>query len=106
MSEKKVYVKGEWVTVEEYEKPFKKPKPKRRVKTLRIKALEILKDKGEPMEFYDLAKELGVKHRGYLGAQINRLEKDGLVVKLVRRRNPIIGITEKGLDYLSPVPLP
>ena len=97
MSEKKVYVKGEWVTIKEFEKPFKKPKPKRRLKTLRIKALEKLREKAEPMTFYDLAKELDVKHRTYLGAQINRLEKDGLVVKLVRRRNPIIGVTEKGV---------
>ena len=104
MSKNRIYVKGEWVTAEEFEKPFKKPKPKPRVKTLRMKVLDKLKDKGEPMEFYDLAKELGVKHKAYLGAQINRLVEDGLVVKLVRKRNPIIGITEKGV--IGPMNIP
>jgi predicted transcriptional regulator len=101
MSEKKVYVKGEWVTIKEFEKPFKKPKPKPRVKPLRIKALEKLREKAEPMEFNDLVNELGLKHKTYLGAILNKLEKEGMVIKLVRKRNPIIGITEKGFERIQ-----
>ncbi len=101
MSEKKVFVKGKWVTVEEFEKPFKKPKPKRKLKPLRIKALEKLKETGEPIEFNILVKELGLKHKTYLGAILNKLQKEGIIVKLVRKRNPIIGITEKGLELIQ-----
>jgi len=89
--ETKVYVKGEWKTVKEVSAKYGKP--------LTATAIEILKwirEKGEPVYFLDFVKELNLnKITAYY--TIRKLEAKGFVVR-IGKRNPLIGLTQKGYE--------
>jgi DNA-binding MarR family transcriptional regulator len=90
ISEKqKVYVKGQWLSVKDVAMKYKK-----HLTVAPIEILKWLKEKGEPIYFSDLIKELNLnKITAYY--TLRKLEAKGLIVR-IGKRNPLIGLTEKG----------
>jgi predicted transcriptional regulator len=96
ISEKqKIYVKGEWLSIEEVSIKYGKP-----ITTTPLGILEWLREKEEPVNFYGLIKEFNLnKNTAY--SMIRKLEAKGLIVR-IGKRNPLIGLTEKGYKLLVP----
>jgi DNA-binding MarR family transcriptional regulator len=90
ISEKqKVYVKGQWLSVKDVAMKYKK-----HLTASPIEILKWLKEKGEPIYFSDFVKELNLnKITAYY--TLRKLEAKGLIVR-IGKRNPLIGLTEKG----------
>ena len=95
ISEKqKIYVKGEWLSIEEVSIKYGKP-----ITTTPLGILEWLREKEEPVNFYGLIKEFNLnKNTAY--SMIRKLEAKGLIVR-IGKRNPLIGLTEKGYQEVS-----
>jgi DNA-binding MarR family transcriptional regulator len=90
ISEKqKVYVKGQWLSVRDVSIKYKK-----HLTVAPIEILKWLKEKGEPIYFSDFVKELNLnKITAYY--TLRKLEAKGLIIR-IGKRNPLIGLTEKG----------
>jgi len=90
ISEKqKVYVKGQWLSVRDVSIKYKK-----HLTATPIEILKWLRKKGEPIYFSDFVKELNLnKITAYY--TLRKLEAKGLIVR-IGKRNPLIGLTEKG----------
>jgi DNA-binding MarR family transcriptional regulator len=90
ISEKqKVYVKGQWLSVKDVAMKYKK-----HLTVAPIEILKWLKEKGEPIYFSDFVKELNLnKITAYY--TLRKLEAKGLIAR-IGKRNPLIGLTEKG----------
>jgi DNA-binding MarR family transcriptional regulator len=85
----KVYVKGQWLSVRDVSIKYKK-----HLTATPIEILKWLREKGEPIYFSDLVKELNLnKITAYY--TLRKLEAKGLIVR-IGKRNPLIGLTEKG----------
>jgi len=92
--EQKVYVKGQWLTVKEISTKYGKP-----LTATAIDILKWLKEKGEPVYFLNLVKEFNLnKITAYY--TLRKLEAKGLIVR-IGKRNPLIGLTEKGYQEVS-----
>jgi DNA-binding MarR family transcriptional regulator len=90
ISEKqKVYVKGQWLSVKDVSLKYKK-----HLTVAPIEILKWLKEKGEPIYFSDFVKELNLnKITAYY--TLRKFEAKGLIIR-IGKRNPLIGLTEKG----------
>jgi DNA-binding MarR family transcriptional regulator len=90
ISEKqKVYVKGQWLSVKDVAMKYKK-----HLTASPIEILKWLKEKGEPIYFSDFIKELNLnKITAYY--TLRKLKAKGLIIR-IGKRNPLIGLTEKG----------
>jgi len=90
ISEKqKVYVKGQWLSVRDVSLKYKK-----HLTVAPIEILKWLREKGEPIYFSDFVKELNLnKITAYY--TLRKLEAKGLIAR-IGKRNPLIGLTEKG----------
>jgi hypothetical protein len=87
--EQKVYVKGQWLTVKEISTKYGKP-----LTATSMEILKWLREKGEPVYFLNLVKEFNLnKITAYY--TLRKLEAKGLIVR-IGKRNPLIGLTEKG----------
>jgi DNA-binding transcriptional ArsR family regulator len=90
ISEKqKVYVKGQWLSVRDVAMKYGK-----HLTATPIEILKWLREKGEPIYFSDFVKELSLnKITAYY--TLRKLEAKGLIAR-IGKRNPLIGLTEKG----------
>jgi predicted transcriptional regulator len=90
ISEKqKVYVKGQWLPVKDVAMKYGK-----HLTATPIEILKWLREKAEPVYFSDLVKELNLnKITAYY--TLRKLEAKGLIAR-IGKRNPLIGLTEKG----------
>jgi len=84
----KVYVKGQWLSVKDVSSKYGK-----HLTATPIEILRWLRERGEPVYFSDLIKELNLnKITAYY--TLRKLEAKGLIVR-IGKRNPLIGLTEK-----------
>jgi DNA-binding MarR family transcriptional regulator len=85
----KVYVRGQWLSVKDVSIKYG-----RHLTVTPIEILRWLKEKGEPIYFSDFIKELNLnKITAYY--TLRKLEAKGLIIR-IGKRNPLIGLTEKG----------
>jgi predicted transcriptional regulator len=91
----KVYVKGQWLSIKDVSIKYGKH--------LTATPIEILRwlKKGEPVHFLDFVKELNLnKITAYY--TLRKLETKGLIIRICKR-NPLIGLTEKGYYEIETV---
>jgi DNA-binding MarR family transcriptional regulator len=85
----KVYVRGQWLSVKDVSIKYG-----RHLTVTPIEILRWLRERGEPVYFSDLVKELNLnKITAYY--TLRKLEAKGLIIR-IGKRNPLIGLTEKG----------
>jgi DNA-binding MarR family transcriptional regulator len=85
----KVYVKGQWLSVKDVSSKYGK-----HLTATPIEILRWLRERGEPVYFSDFIKELNLnKITAYY--TLRKLEAKGLIIR-IGKRNPLIGLTEKG----------
>ena len=85
----KVYVKGQWLSLKDVSSKYGK-----HLTATPIEILRWLRERGEPVYFSDLIKELNLnKITAYY--TLRKLEAKGLIIR-IGKRNPLIGLTEKG----------
>jgi DNA-binding MarR family transcriptional regulator len=92
----KVYVKGQWLSLKDVSSKYGK-----HLTATPIEILRWLRERGEPVYFSDFIKELNLnKITAYY--TLRKLEAKGLIVR-IGKRNPLIGLTEKGYYEIESV---
>lgn len=94
-AEKKVLVKGEWLTVEQVAAKYGKPLTPTSVQLLRV-----LAEGEEPVSLNRLTADLKVGKQTMYNV-VKMLEKKGYIAR-IGKRNCLIGITEMGFKEARP----